>query len=34
MRPGSIFRIDIAVTGGQALPNVGCFPEVIPQERL
>lgn len=34
VRPGGIFRIDIAVAGGEAFPNVGCFLEVIPQERL
>jgi uncharacterized protein YndB with AHSA1/START domain len=34
VRPGGIFRIDIATANGQAVPNVGCFLEVIPLERL
>ncbi|MEO5825828.1 MAG: SRPBCC domain-containing protein [Gemmatimonadales bacterium] len=34
VRPGGIFRIDIAVADGQAFPNIGCFLEVIAQERL
>jgi uncharacterized protein YndB with AHSA1/START domain len=34
VRPGGIFRIDIATGNGQAIPNVGCFLEVIPLERL
>ncbi len=34
VRPGGIFSIDIAVADGPAFPNVGCFLEVIPQERL
>jgi uncharacterized protein YndB with AHSA1/START domain len=34
VRPGGIFRIDIAVGGGQASSNVGCFLEVVPMERL
>jgi uncharacterized protein YndB with AHSA1/START domain len=34
VRPGGIFSIDIATAGGQAFPNVGCFLEVIPMERL
>jgi uncharacterized protein YndB with AHSA1/START domain len=33
-RPGGIFRIDIAVGDGQAIPNLGCFLDVIPMERL
>lgn len=34
VRPGGIFRIDIALADGQPIPNVGCFLEVIPMERL
>jgi len=33
VRPGGIFSIDIA-SGGQESPNVGCFLDVIPMERL
>ncbi|MEO8563756.1 MAG: SRPBCC domain-containing protein [bacterium] len=33
VRPGGIFRIDIA-TEGQDTPNLGCVLEVIPLERL
>src|SRR5438093_12896836 len=32
--PGGIFSIDIATTDGQELPNLGCFLDVIPMERL
>jgi uncharacterized protein YndB with AHSA1/START domain len=34
VRPGGIFSIDIATANGQAIPNLGCFLEVIPMERL
>ena len=34
VRPGGIFRIDIATESGQDVPNIGCFLEVIPLERL
>ncbi len=34
VRPGGIFRIDIAVAEGQEVPNLGCFLDVIPMERL
>jgi len=34
VRPGGIFRIDIAVADGQEVPNLGCFLEAIPMERL
>ena len=34
MRPGGIFRIDIAMPDGQESPNLGCVLEVIPLERL
>ena len=33
-RPGGIFRIDIAGADGQEVPNLGCFLEVVPMERL
>jgi uncharacterized protein YndB with AHSA1/START domain len=34
VRPGGIFSIDIAMGDGQEVPNLGCFLEVIPMERL
>ena len=34
VRPGGIFRIDIAMPDGQESPNLGCVLEVIPLERL
>ena len=34
VRPGGIFSIDIASAEGQEFPNLGCFLEVIPMERL
>lgn len=34
VRPGGIFRINIATGGGEEFPNVGCFLEVVPMERL
>ena len=34
VRPGGIFSIDIAVGDGPDSPNLGCFLEVIPMERL
>jgi len=34
VRPGGIFSIDIATGDGQVVPNLGCFVEVIPMERL
>ena len=34
VRPGGIFSIDIAGEEGQEFPNVGCFLEAIPMERL
>ena len=34
VRPGGIFSIDIATADGQAIPNLGCFLEVVPLERL
>src|SRR4051794_19765535 len=34
VRPGGIFSIDIAVANGPEVPNLGCFLEVLPMERL
>lgn len=34
VRPGGIFRIDIATGDGREVPNLGCFLEVVPMERL
>jgi uncharacterized protein YndB with AHSA1/START domain len=34
VRPGGIFSIDIATGDGQNSPNLGCFLEAIPMERL
>ena len=34
VRPGGIFSIDIATAEGQEFPNLGCFVEVVPMERL
>ena len=34
LRPGGIFSIDIATADGPEIPNLGCFLEVIPLERL
>jgi uncharacterized protein YndB with AHSA1/START domain len=34
VRPGGIFRIDIALPDGRDSPNLGCFLEVVPRERL
>jgi uncharacterized protein YndB with AHSA1/START domain len=34
VRPGGVFRIDIATADGREVPNLGCFLEVVPQERL
>jgi uncharacterized protein YndB with AHSA1/START domain len=34
VRPGGIFSIDIATAEGQVLPNLGCFLEVVPMQRL
>jgi len=33
-RPGGIFSIDIALPDGRVFPNLGCFLEAIPMERL
>jgi uncharacterized protein YndB with AHSA1/START domain len=34
VRPGGMFSIDIAVGDGPEFPNLGCFVEVMPMERL
>jgi len=34
VRPGGIFRIDIAVGDGREVPNLGCVLEVVPMKRL
>ncbi|MGH8282235.1 MAG: SRPBCC family protein [Gammaproteobacteria bacterium] len=34
VRPGGIFSIDIALPDGREFPNLGCFLDVIPMERL
>ena len=34
VRPGGMFSIDIATGDGQDSPNLGCFLEVVPMERL
>ena len=34
VRPGGIFSIDIAGADGQEVPNLGCFLEAVPMERL
>lgn len=34
VRPGGVFSIDIAVGDGPEIPNLGCFLDVVPMERL
>lgn len=34
VRPGGMFSIDIAVAGGPEVPNLGCFLDVVPMQRL
>ena len=34
VRPGGIFSVDIAMGDGQESPNLGCFLDVVPMERL
>lgn len=34
VRPGGIFSIDIRVADGREVPNLGCFLDVVPTERL
>jgi uncharacterized protein YndB with AHSA1/START domain len=33
-RPGGAFRVDIATAEGQVFPNLGCFLDVVPMERV
>ena len=34
VRPGGIFQIDIAMGDGPDSPNLGCFLDVVPMQRL
>ena len=34
VRPGGIFSVDITTADGQEVPNLGCFLDVVPMERL
>ncbi|HET8632501.1 MAG TPA: SRPBCC domain-containing protein [Gemmatimonadales bacterium] len=34
VRPAGIFSIDIATADGQVFPNLGCFLEAVPMQRL
>lgn len=34
LRPGGAFSIDITVGDGREVPNLGCFLDVVPMERL
>lgn len=34
VRPGGMFSIDITTADGKEFPNLGCFLEVVPMERL
>jgi uncharacterized protein YndB with AHSA1/START domain len=34
LRPGGVLSIEIAVGDGDPFPNLGCFLEVVPMERL
>ena len=34
VRPGGIFRVDIALNDGPAFPNIGCIVDVVPMERI
>jgi uncharacterized protein YndB with AHSA1/START domain len=34
VRPGGIFSIDITTADGREFPNLGCFLEAVPMERL
>ena len=34
LRPGGKFSIDIVVGDGQVVPNLGCFLDVVPMQRL
>jgi uncharacterized protein YndB with AHSA1/START domain len=34
VRPGGVFRVDIALPDGPEVPNLGCVLDVVPMERL
>ena len=34
VRPGGVFSIDIVTGAGQEVPNLGCFLDIVPMERL
>lgn len=34
VHPGGIFSIDIALPDGKVFPNLGCFLDVVPEQRL
>ncbi|HTM45099.1 MAG TPA: SRPBCC domain-containing protein [Polyangiaceae bacterium] len=34
VRPGGIFSIDITTVDGKEFPNLGCFLDVVPMQRL
>jgi uncharacterized protein YndB with AHSA1/START domain len=34
LRPGGMFRTDMCSPDGQIFPNIGCFLEIVPNERL
>ncbi len=34
VRPGGVFSIDIATLDGQEFPNLGCYLDVVPMQRL
>ena len=34
VRPGGVFSVDIATADGREFPNLGCFLEAVPMERL
>ena len=34
LRPGGVFRTTMRSPEGQEFPNLGCFLEIVPQERL
>jgi len=34
VRPGGIFSVDIATADGKEFPNLGCFLDVVPMQRL
>ena len=34
VRPGGIFSVDITTADGQEIPNLGCYLDVVPMQRL